>query len=256
MQDFQNGLVYPGKRIYGVTIGIAVMDRRLPRPVGDMGNAQSFPFPVIYDTVHGVNNMPALSVAQTHDLYEPLYQSCMRLVEQGVSAITTTCGYAALLQPRLAESLPVLFAASSLVQIPSVLAALGGRKKIGVLAARGPGLTHEHLRNTGVAETQLERIHVIDLQQAPAFKAAILDAPGEVPLDLPAATRQIAALCKQTADNDPAIAGFVAECSNTSQYSSAIQQLTSLPVWDSVGLTKWLHAAARDVGGPMLRAGE
>lgn len=251
-----SGLFYPGKRIYGVTIGIAIMDRRFPRPPGDMGNAQSFPFPVIYDVVHGVNNMPALSVSQTHNLYQPLYESCMRLVEQGVAAITTTCGYAALLQQRLADTLPVLFAASSLVQIPSVLAALGANKKIAVLAARGGGLAHEHLLNTGVREDQLERVQIVDLQRSPAFKAAILDAPGEAPLDLPAATREIAELCRAAAEADPLLAGFVAECSNTSQYSAAIQNLTGLPVWDSVGLTRWLHGAASSVGGPMLQAGQ
>lgn len=45
------------------------------------------------------------------------------------------------------------------------------------------------------------------------------------------------------------IGGFVAECSNTSLYSPAIQSLTGLPVWDSVGLINWLHASSRAVSG-------
>lgn len=239
------GLVQPGKRIYGATIGIAIMDRRFARPVGDLGHPGSFPFPVLYDVI-AAGTRP-LSVAQTGELFQPLYESCMRLIDQGASAIATTCGYASLLQAQLAEALPVPFVASSLVQIPSVLATLGGNKKIGVLAARGHGLTGEHLTGTGVAESQLDRITVVDLQQSPAFKAAILDNPGQSPLDVPAATREIAELCKSIADADPQIGGFVAECSNTSLYSPAIQALTGLPVWDSVGLVNWLHSSSRKV---------
>ncbi|QRM32796.1 hypothetical protein [Microvirga sp. VF16] len=246
-QSDPTALLRPGKRIYGVSIGIAIMDRRFPRPVGDLGNPRSFAFPVLYDVVHGVNNMPALSVEQTGDLFTPLYDSCMRLVDQGVAAITTTCGYAALLQERLAEKLPVPFAASSLVQIPSVLALLGGRRRIGVLAARGRSLTDRHLAATGVTAEQLGRIRKINLQEAPAFRRAILDAPGAEPLEVPAAAREIAALCKALADADSEIAGFVAECTNVGPYSAHIQAATGLPVWDSVSLVNWLHAGVARV---------
>lgn len=239
------GILYPGKRIYGVTIGIAIMDRKFPRPVGDLGNALSFPFPVIYETVIGVNNMPARSISETHEFFQPLYESCMRLVDKGATAITTTCGYAALLQARLSAALPVVFAASALVQIPSILAMLGGNRKVAVLAARGKSLTAEHMLSTGISEAHLSRIEIIDLQDAPTFRAAILDRPGELPLDLTAASIEIAGLCKATAARDPLIAGFVGECSNMGTYSHAIQAATSLPVWDSVGLVHWLYASCQ-----------
>jgi hypothetical protein len=243
-------MIYPGKRIYGVTIGIAIMDRKFPRPVGDLGNALSFPYPVIYETVMGVNNMPARSIAETHEFFQPLYESCMRLVDKGATAITTTCGYAALLQSRLSAALPVVFAASALVLIPSVLATLGGNRKIAVLAARGKSLTAEHLRNTGVAEQHLSRIEIIDLQEAPSFRAAVLDAPGELPLDLAAASEEIAGLCKSAAERDPLISGFVGECSNMGTYSSAIQAATALPVWDGVGLVHWLYQSCQHLQRP------
>jgi len=234
-------LIFPGKRIYGVSVGIALMDRRFPRPVGDLGHPGSFDFPVLYDIAHGVNNMPALSVEQTDALYTPLYASCMRLVDQGVSAVTTSCGYAALLQQRLADALPVPFVASSLAQIPSVLALLDGKAEIGVLSARGTSLGTSHLLATGVAAGQLHRINVLDLQEAPAFRHSILDYPGEAPLDVMRAGEEIAALCKAAIVARPAIKAFVAECTNVGPYSKRIRTATGLPVWDSVTLVNWLH---------------
>ncbi len=241
MHSNDAGLIPPGKRIYGVGVGIVTMDRRFPRPLGDMANAATYGFPVLFDTVLGVNGMPALSPGQTHDLYAPIYESCMRLVDKGVVAITTTCGYAALLQGRLAAELPVAFAASSLVQIPSILAALGPQAKLAVLAARGASLTAEHFRGTGVREDQLDRLSVIDLQEAPSFHDAILERPGEVPLDVVAARAEIVALCKAAAEKDTRICGFVAECANVGPYSQAVREATALPVWDGIGLVNWLH---------------
>lgn len=233
----------PGKRVYGVTVGIAMMDRRFPRPIGDMGNARSYQCPVIYDIVHGVSGMPALSVDKTNDLFDPLLASCQRLVDQGASAVTTTCGYAALLQDRIAAVLPVTFAASSLVQIPSILSLLPAGAKIGVIAARGPGLKAQHFLNTGVPETALDRLRTIDLQEATAFKTGILDRPGEAALDVDQARADIANLCAAHVDREPDIAAFVAECANVGPYSAAIQAQTNRPVWDGVSLVHWLHAA-------------
>ena len=237
------GLLYPGKRVYGVAVGIAMMDRRFPRPPGDMGNARSFDCPVLFDIVHGVAGMPAMSVEQTDELFEPLLASCRRLVDQGASAITTTCGYAALLQDRIAAELPVTFAASSLVQIPTILSLLPRRARIGILAARGPGLTERHFRNTGVPEAALDRLHIIDLQKSPSFRAAILDRPGEVPLDARKVRTELVELCTEAVERDLTISAFVAECANVGPYSAAIQAATDRPVWDGVTLVHWLHAA-------------
>ena len=238
----QPSLMQPGRRVYGAPIGIAMMDRRFPRPVGDMGNASSFHCPVQYDIVHGVNGMPAMTVEQTSNLFQPLLDSCMRLVDQGVGAITTTCGYAALLQGRLAGSLPVPFAASSLLQLASVLATLPETARVAVLAARAGGLTRAHLEGAGVAAEALWRITIADLQDAPAFRQAILDAPGQAPLDVDRATQDVVALCRATIEHDPNIGAFVAECANVGPYSEAIRQATGLPVWDGVTLVNSLYA--------------
>ena len=40
-----------GKTVYGATVGILMLETRFPRIPGDMGNALTWPFPVLYRVV-------------------------------------------------------------------------------------------------------------------------------------------------------------------------------------------------------------
>ena len=40
-----------GKALYGASVGILMLDAEFPRIIGDMGNAQTWPFPVHYKIV-------------------------------------------------------------------------------------------------------------------------------------------------------------------------------------------------------------
>ena len=42
-----------GKSIYGAPLGILMLEARFPRIPGDMGNALTWPFPVLYRVVRG-----------------------------------------------------------------------------------------------------------------------------------------------------------------------------------------------------------
>ncbi|HEY7579606.1 MAG TPA: aspartate/glutamate racemase family protein, partial [Acetobacteraceae bacterium] len=42
-----------GKALYGAPLGILMLEARFPRIPGDMGNALTWPFPVLYRVVRG-----------------------------------------------------------------------------------------------------------------------------------------------------------------------------------------------------------
>ena len=44
-----------GKAIYGVPLGILMLEARFPRIPGDMGNGTTWPFPVLYRVVGGAS---------------------------------------------------------------------------------------------------------------------------------------------------------------------------------------------------------
>ena len=45
-----------GKTIYGARVGILLLDRQFPRVPGDIGNALTWPFPVLYKVVRGADH--------------------------------------------------------------------------------------------------------------------------------------------------------------------------------------------------------
>ena len=48
-------IAHGGKAIYGARLGILMLEARFPRIPGDMGNAETWPFPVLYKVVSGAS---------------------------------------------------------------------------------------------------------------------------------------------------------------------------------------------------------
>ena len=44
-----------GRTLYGLELGILMLDTRFPRLPGDVGNAETWPFPVHYRVVQGAD---------------------------------------------------------------------------------------------------------------------------------------------------------------------------------------------------------
>ena len=55
MTDINETAPRPGKTIYGASLGILSLDTKFPRIHGDIGNAETWPFPVLYKIVEGAS---------------------------------------------------------------------------------------------------------------------------------------------------------------------------------------------------------
>ena len=118
-----NTIAKGGKAIYGAPLGILMLRARFPRIHGDMGNAGTWPFPVLYRVVKGASpERVVLNGAQ--GLLPDFLEAAAELVDQGAEAITTNCGFLALFQKELAAHVKVPVATSSLIQVPWVQATL------------------------------------------------------------------------------------------------------------------------------------
>ena len=80
-----------GRTFYGEAIGILMLDTSFPRPPGDIGNATTFDFPVRYRIVRGASPQRVV-IEQDPALLEPFIQGARELQQDGVRAITTSCG--------------------------------------------------------------------------------------------------------------------------------------------------------------------
>src|SRR5580704_9774167 len=112
-----------GKAVFGARLGILMLEARFPRIPGDMGNATTWPFPVLYRVVAGAS--PEKVVLNGAAGLLPDFISAARdLVRLGAEAITTNCGFLSLFQKEIAAAVGVPVATSSLMQVPWVQATL------------------------------------------------------------------------------------------------------------------------------------
>src|SRR6201987_4202772 len=139
-----------GKGLYGARVGILMLETRFPRIPGDMGNAETWPFPVLYKVVPGAS--PRRVVCEkAAGLLDEFLAAADELVRLGADGITTTCGFLSLYQLEIAAHVGVPVATSSLMQIPFIERVLPPGKRVGVLTVSLASLTPEHMVAPGAA---------------------------------------------------------------------------------------------------------
>src|SRR6476660_9519134 len=118
-----HGIARGGKALYGAPLGILMLEARFPRIPGDMGNAGTWPFPVLYRVVKGAS--PEKGVLQgAAGLLDDFLAAAADLVAQGAEALTTNCGFLSVFQREIAAHVKVPVATSAMMQFPWVEATL------------------------------------------------------------------------------------------------------------------------------------
>ncbi len=231
-----------GRTIYGHAVGIIVLDTCFPRIPGDIGNATTWPFPVLYRVVPQAS--PERVVRQhAAGLLEPFLAAARDLVHQGVRAITTSCGFLSLYQQEIAAAVPVPVFTSSLMQIPLVARMLSPDQKVGVITVEARSLTAEHLRAIGADGVPLV---IVGTETEEELTRVLIDNKPE--LDVEKATAEMVRVASRLTTTHPEVGAIVLECTNMPPYAQAVQQATGLPVFDIVTLTHWVyHALVRPV---------
>ena len=227
-----------GKAVYGAPLGILMLEARFPRVPGDMGNALTWPFPVLYRVVRGAS--PDRVVRHRAEGLLPAFIAAAReLVADGAEAITTNCGFLSLMQPELAAAVEVPVATSSLMQAALVQSLLPPGRRVGILTIAAASLTPDHLRRAGVPEgTPVE-----GTDEGLEFTRAILN--DEPELDLAQAEADIVAAGRRLVARAPEVGALLLECTNMNPYAAALQAALQLPVYDIVSFVTWFHAGLR-----------
>src|SRR5258706_14227836 len=94
-----------------------MLDTKWPRPPGDTGNAQTWPFPVIYKVIPGASARVVIH-EQGKGLGQAFLDGAAQLVKEGADGITTTGGFLPIFQDQLSAHLKVAVASSALAQVP------------------------------------------------------------------------------------------------------------------------------------------
>jgi Asp/Glu/hydantoin racemase len=224
-----------GKAIYGASVGILMLEARFPRILGDMGNAGSWDFPVMYRVVRDASPDRVVR-KRAEGLLGAFIDAARSLEADGVDGITTNCGFLALFQEELAEAVGVPVLTSSLMQVRAVNALLPRGKRAGVLTISGSTLTPAHLEKAGVPDGT----PIGTTEGGAHFTQAILGDAFELDLDLAEKDNMEAALAMQAAHPD--MGALVLECTNMTPYAAAIRAATGLPVFSMVSFVNWFQS--------------
>lgn len=228
-----------GKAVYGAPLGILMLEAKFARIPGDMGNAVTWPFPVLYQVVPGASPERVV-LDQARGLLPAFLDAAQALVRMGAEAITTNCGFLTLFQRELADHVRVPVATSSLLQVPWVQATLPPGRRVGVLSISGGTLTAAHLQAVGAAadtpiagtENGRELFRVLIKTESDDLDAALAEQ------DVIDAGRDLLV-------RHPEIGAIVLECTNMPPYAAALREALQLPVYDIYSLVNWFHTGLR-----------
>jgi hypothetical protein len=144
-----------------------------------VGNATTYDFPVRYKEVQGAS-IDRLLNERDPSLLEPFIDAARELEAEGVRAITGACGFMALFQRQVAQSVNIPVFISSFYRFPSFTECCpppGSRQ----ITANKSCLTQEHFESVGI--TPEIPLAVYGMEDQYEFRSSILEEKGTMDSD-------------------------------------------------------------------------
>ena len=217
-------------------IGILMLETTFPRIKGDIGNPETFPFPVQYQTVKGASPQKVVIEADER-LVDDVIHAAQILIEKGVKAIATSCGFLALFHRQLVEALSVPVFSSSLLQVPLAQSVISSDQKVGIITASQPSLTDKHLSGVGIQHYPLA---IVGMEHAQEFSAVFIR--GKATLNEGRCHQEMMLAAERLLGEHPNVGAIVLECTNMPPYADTVRRTTGLPVFDAVTMVNYAHS--------------
>jgi hypothetical protein len=203
-------------------MGVLMLDTRFPRPLGDIGNPDTYTragIPARLLTVAGAS--PQRIVQQADPAWlRPFTLAAQSLVRQGARMVTTSCGFLAAHQAALQSAVPVPVWTSSLLQCRWLT-------DVGIVTFDADALTPAILRAAGVPEGT----PVAGLAPGCELHSRILG--NDTRLDTEQAQRNVVDAALRLTARHPGLRNLVLECTNMPPYRDAVAQATGCAVYDA-----------------------
>ncbi|WP_332634037.1 aspartate/glutamate racemase family protein [Halalkalibacter flavus] len=204
-----------GQVFYGHTIGILMLDSFVPMIPGDVGNATSYTYPVLYQTLKGITTKKM--VARDSDVLPEIISKSKELISDGAKAITGDCGFLLMYQNELRQALNVPTFLSSLLQLPFMLHMLNQEEKVGIITADSTLLDTSLLHKIGINPN---RLLITGLETYHHFYHSCLGESGT--LDSTKVEQEVVQAAKHLVKQDDNVKAILLECSFLPPYVSII----------------------------------
>ncbi|QII39586.1 aspartate/glutamate racemase family protein [Rouxiella badensis] len=220
------------------TLGILMVKTHFRRYHGDIGNPNTWNFPVRYKVVE-----EAVPQRMGHlgefKLLEPFKRAAQALIDEGVNGLTTSCGYLSWYQQQLAEWSPVPVVTSSLLQYVTVRQLLPAHRQPLILTFDEITLKADYLTRVGIPGDAA----VAGMPASSAFVRSIRE--GDTSVSWQTLADEVLSAAEAALKRFPNAGAFVLECTNLAPFSALIRARFGLPVYDTVTLVNGFYAALR-----------
>ena len=225
----KGGLLY-----HDTPVGVICLQSGFAKPRGHVRNPRTFNFPVVQKVVEEVD-IPTLLFKPTPELLKPFIDAAKQLEQEGVQAITGSCGFLARFQTRLAESVNIPVCVSSLLQIPLVRLMHGPAARVGVLTASSKALTQDHFNAIGMP---IEDFVIRGMEGYREFWEVIIDYKRN-DIDMAQMEKEVCDSAQKLAQEGQ-LDALVLECTDLSAFARPIQETVKLPVYDIDSLVEYM----------------
>lgn len=247
---------------FGENIGIITTRKWYSSIIkGHHEHASTYDFPVRIKFIE--NHLVGSREGELPEFSLPEYIECVKELEaEGVKAITLDCGLTGGMQEELANAVNIPVFTSNLLVVPLVLRTIGNNKKVGILTDCSEYLLKDNsktLRSCGVQPESNQVIvrGMMESEYRDVWVTQYLGLEKEdlekwrlKPLgefNLQKVEEAIVLVAEKMVSENPDIGAIVLECTEMPLYVKAIREATGLPVFDSVSLVKYIHAATVSV---------
>ena len=227
-----------GTNVCGIPIGILCLETYYGKVPGHIRNATTFDFPVVYKVVNGFTPKKVVDEADP-SLLEPFIEAARELEQEGVRAITSSCGFLVLFQRELADSASVPVYISGLIQVPMVHCMLRRDQKVGIFAAKKNKLTEEHLRAVGADAVP---VCIAGMDEQEEFCDVIIDGKRKE-LNMDRLEKEVLSVVDILVRENPDMGALVLECTDLVPFAHLIQQRADVPIFDIITLTNMVYEA-------------
>lgn len=211
-------------------LGILMLDTQFPRILGDAGNPDTYAIDVV---IHIVENVGSLDVVNDQQMPPKILQqfidAARSLEQEGVSAITSTCGFLFKEQDSISAAVDIPVMVSPLSLYSDIKSSIG-RKKVAILTASETDLiTLLHSSD----DIEIDEVEIIGMEKCAAFSEAILRDKQDQLKDLRSDEIEEfikSNLIERLSDRND-IGAILIECGNLPPYISAIKTVIDLPVY-------------------------
>jgi hypothetical protein len=204
---------------------------------GDVGNASSYDYPVLYRTVPGAS--PDRVLFGDPELNDVVAETAEALARQGVRGLSSDCGFFINYQDVVRARVDIPVALSSLLQLPFLSSFIGRGRPIGVLTASTRSIVNRVLELSGIESGR--PIVLRGMQDEPYWNEAFKD-PAET-VDPARIEALVVGKALEMVEEAPELAAILLECSLMPPYAKAVHAATGRPVYDFMTMIDFVQRA-------------